>query len=218
LDEYLSSKDIAWFRWNGSMQRRQGPSSFDGLAAPGTTDAQNWAGDYVHTFSPTTVLNVTFGHNALDNLASTTFLSGNSLAAIQQTGFASNFACGYKQWGWSADCLLPSLSISGFISGGEGGGGGQPLTGINEIRADFSKFRGNHTFRAGYDFQWQRFWSLSTGEGVSFVATQTSNPQAPGTGNALASFLLDVPDSASRRATLAEINHQVTTAAYVQDQ
>lgn len=34
LDEYLSSKDIAWFRWNGSMQRRQGPSSFDGLAAP----------------------------------------------------------------------------------------------------------------------------------------------------------------------------------------
>jgi len=50
------------------------------------------------------------------------------------------------------------------------------------------------------------------------VATQTSNPQAPGTGNALASFLLDVPDSASRRATLAEINHQVTTAAYVQDQ
>jgi len=121
LDEYLSSKDIAWFRWNGSMQRRQGPSSFDGLAALGTTDAQNWAGDYVHTFSPTTVLNVTFGHNALDNLASTTFLSGNSLAAIQQTGFASNFACGYKQWGWSADCLLPSLSISGFISGGEGG-------------------------------------------------------------------------------------------------
>jgi len=220
LDEYLSSKDIAWFRWSGSTQRRQGPSpsTFDGLANLGTTDAQNWGGNYVHTFSPTAVLNVTFGHNALDNVSVTKFLNGDAAAVVQQTGFASNFACGFKQLGASADCLLPSVSISGFISGGEGTGGGQPLSSINEVRADFAKIRGDHTFHVGYDLQWQRFYSLSTGAGPTFVATQTSNPEAPGTGSALASFLLNVPDSASRRATVAEINHQITTAAYVQDQ
>jgi hypothetical protein len=89
---------------------------------------------------------------------------------------------------------------------------------VNEAKADFSKIIGNHTFRAGLDMQWQRFFSLSTGTAAGFAAAQTSNPEVPGTGSALASFLLGVPDNATRRATLAEISRQLTTGAYFQDQ
>src|SRR5258707_14441826 len=110
------------------------------------------------------------------------------------------------------------MNIAGFLSGGEGSGGGTPLSSINQIRADFSKIRGNHTFRTGYDIQWTRFWSLSTGASVAFAPAQTGDPQTPGTGSPLASFLLGVPDSASKRATLAEINNQLTSGAYFQDQ
>src|SRR5260370_21736243 len=99
------------------------------------------------------------------------------------------------------------MNVAGFISGGEGSGGGTPLSSVNQIRADFSKIRGNHPFRTGSDIQCTRFWSLSTGASVAFAPAQTGDPQSPGTGSPRASLLLGVPDSASTRATLAEINH-----------
>src|SRR5260370_40430520 len=77
------------------------------------------------------------------------------------------------------------MNVAGFISGGEGSGGGTPLSSVNQIRADFSKIRGNHTFRTGYDIQWTRFWSLSTGASVAFAPVQTGDPQTPGTGSPL---------------------------------
>ena len=218
MDEYLSSKDVIWFRYSQSSQPRVGPASFDGLNTYGSTEAQNFAANLVHTFSPTTLLTVAFGHNALDN-ASTTLFSGVNAATLNpQVNISPSFACGFKTWGASFDCLIPGMGIAGFISGGEDSGGGTPLSSVNQIRADFSKIRGNHTFRTGYDIQWTRFWSLSTGASVAFAPAQTGDPQTPGTGSPLASFLLGVPDSASKRATLAEINHQITSGVYVQDQ
>jgi hypothetical protein len=218
MDEYLSSKDVVWFRYSQSSQPRVGPASFDGLNTYGSTDAQNFAANFVHTFSPTTLLTVAFGHNALDNSSTTLFSGVNAATLNPQVNVSPGFACGFKTWGASFDCLIPGMNVAGFISGGEGSGGGTPLSSVNQIRADFSKIRGNHTFRAGYDIQWTRFWSLSTGASVAFAPAQTGDPQTPGTGSPLASFLLGVPDSASKRATLAEINHQITSGAYVQDQ
>jgi hypothetical protein len=218
IDEYLTSKDIFWFRWTGSSQRRLGPASFQGLDTKGSTDPTNWGGNYVRTFSPTTLLTVTFGHNVLDNLSSTRFFSLDAAKVVQQLGLSQTWTCGARKWGANYDCVIPGFSIPGFISGGEGNGGAQPLTSINQIRADFAKIHGNHTFKTGYDLQFQRFFSLSISSGASFASAQTGNPQVPGTGSPLASFLLGVPDSAFNRATAAEIDRQVTTGVYFQDQ
>jgi Carboxypeptidase regulatory-like domain len=218
VDEYLTTKDTVWFRYSTSYQDRIRPAGFEGNTTNGATDARNFALNYMHTFNPTTILTATFGHNSLDNSESTRIPKVDASTLIQQTNIAPSFACGYEVWGFPFDCLIPTMDITGFIGGGEGGGGGTPLSGIYQTKADFSKIRGNHTFRAGYDLFWQRFFSTSGGSSATFAAAQTSDPQRPGTGSALASFLLGTPDSASRRVTVAEINRQVTTGAYFQDQ
>lgn len=218
LDEYLNTNNIAWFRWSSSSQSRVAPSGFDGLNDNGSTDARNFGVNYLHTFSPTALLNITYGHNSMDNATVTKFSRLDASKVVQQAGISPDFACGYKAQGASFDCLIPNVGISGFITGGESTGGATPLTGVNQIKADLSKIKGNHTLKAGYDLQWQRFYSLSTSAGTGFAAAQSNNPDEPGTtGSALASFLLGVPDSASRRITIAQISNQVTTGAYFQD-
>ena len=223
IDEDLNPSNTFWFRWSASYQNRVGPGGFQGLDNYGSTDAKNFGINYLHTFSPTTILTVAYGHNALTN-ASNTFFGGQyasdaAKAALDSSlGFASTFTCGYKQWGASFDCLIPSMGINGFISGGEGTGGATPLTSINEGKADFSKIKGNHTIKAGVDMQWQYFYSLSTGTSATFAAIETGAPALPGTGSPLASFLLGVVDSASRRSTLTEIQNQLTSGAYLEDQ
>lgn len=218
IDETINSRNTFWFRWSASYQNRVGPGGFQGLDNYGSTNAKNFGISYLHTFSPTTILNVAFGHNSLNN-ASNTFFTGKDASTIDSSlGFAPTFTCGYKQWGAPFDCLIPSMGINGYISGGEGTGGATPLTSVNEAKADFSKIVGNHTIKAGVDIQWQYFYSLSTGTGASFAASQTANPEVSGSGNPLASFLLGVVDSASRRSTLTEIQNQPTYGAYVEDQ
>lgn len=218
IDQSFNSKNTAFFRWSSSGQSRLSPSGFQGLNDVGSTNARNMEISYMHTFSPTALITVAFGHNALDNADATRFTSLNASNLDSQFRFAPTFDCGYKQWGASFDCLIPGMGISGFIGGGEGTGGATPLTDINELKSDFTKTTGNHTLQAGVDFQWQYFFSLSTGASASFASAQTANPAVPGTGSPLASFLVGVPDSASRRVTVAQISNQVTTGLYGQDQ
>jgi outer membrane receptor protein involved in Fe transport len=218
-DEYLSSKDVMWFRYTSGNQTRVSNAGFQNLNDYGSTDGRNWGINYVHTFNPTTLVSVTFGHDELTNIDHTTVAGLNAAQLVQNIGFDPAFGCGYKKWGASAECGVPSMSISGFIGGGEGFGGGDPLTGVYQITGDFAKVWRNHTFKAGYDYQWQYFSSTSGGSSASFAAAQTADPANPGnTGSPLASFLLGVPDSANQRRTLATVSGQYAMGAYVQDQ
>ncbi len=218
LDESFNTRNTVFFRWSSSSQSRLSPNGFQGLNDLGSTDARNMEINYMHMFGPTALITVAFGHNSLTNADNTKFAGLNASVLDPQFHFAPTFACGYKQWGLPFDCEIPGMGISGFISGGEGTGGGTPLTDINELKSDFTKIVGNHTFQAGADYQWEYFLSISTGASATFASAETANPQVPGTGSPLASFLLGVPDSASRRVTVAQIANQVTTGLYAQDQ
>jgi Carboxypeptidase regulatory-like domain len=218
LDESLNSSNSFWFRWSGEYQNQVNPGGFKGLNGIGSTDARNWGVHYLHTFSPTSILDATFGHVDLFNAQASAFAGINATAFDQQVNFAPSFACGFKAKGASVDCLVPSMSVAGFISGGEGSGGATPLTSIYEASSNFTKITGNHTLKTGFDLQWQGFFSLSVGSGAGFASAETADPQTPGTGSPLASFLLGVPDNASRRITVARISNQVTFGTYFEDQ
>jgi outer membrane receptor protein involved in Fe transport len=111
------------------------------------------------------------------------------------------------------------MNINGFISGGEGTGGGNPLNNVWQLTGNFAKTWHNHTFKAGYDYQWQYFASTSLGSSATFAPAETADPANPGTtGSALASFLLGIPDSADKRETLATVSGQYMTGAYFHDQ
>ena len=218
-DEYLGSKDVLWFRYTASYQSRQSNAGFENLTDNGSTDATNMGINYVHTFNATTLATITFGHDRLNNTDDTLLGGVNAATLNSQLGFASVFGCGYKQWGGVTDCLVPAMNINGFISGGEGTGGGDPLNDVWQLTGNFAKTWHNHTFKAGYDYQWQYFASTSLGSSATFAPAETANPANPGTtGSALASFLLGVPDSADKRETLATVSDQYVMGAYFQDQ
>jgi hypothetical protein len=218
-DEYLGSKDVLWFRYTASYQTRQSNAGFQNLTDNGSTDATNMGINYVHTFNATTLATITFGHDRLNNTDDTLLGGVNAASLNSQLGFAPVFGCGYKQWGGVTDCLVPAMSINGFIGGGEGTGGGDPLNNVWQITGNFAKTWHNHTFKAGYDYQWQYFASTSLGSSATFAPAETADPSNPGTtGSALASFLLGIPDSADKRETLATVSGQYMTGAYFHDQ
>jgi len=218
-DEYLTSKDTMWFRYSSSDQSRLSNGGFENLNDNGSTDGVNMGVNYVHTFNATTLASFTLGHDRLSNTDDTLLNGVNASSLNQKLGFASVFGCGYKQWGGVTDCLVPGMDISGFIGGAEGTGGGSPLNNVWQITGDFAKTWNNHTFKAGYDYQWQHFASTSLGGSATFAPAETADPSNPGTtGSALASFLLGVPDSADKRETLATVSGQYVTGAYFQDQ
>jgi len=218
-DEYLTGKDSMWFRYSSSNQTRLSNAGFNNLNDNGSTNGRNWGINYVHTFNATTLVNISFGHDRLDNTDDTLLGGVNAAQLNAAVGFAPAFGCGYKQWGGVTDCLVPAMNISGFISGGEGTGGGKPLNDVWQITGNFAKTWHNHTFKAGYDYQWQYFKSTSLGSSATFAPAETADPANPGTtGSSLASFLLGVPDSGDKRETLATVSGQYTMGAYFQDQ
>ena len=188
-DEYVTAKDTMWFRYSSSDQSRLSNSGFEGLNDNGSTNARNLGVNYVHTFNATTLASITFGHDRLNNTDDTLLNGVNAGTLNQKLGFAPVFGCGYKQWGGVTDCLVPGMNINGFISGAEGTGGGSPLNNVWQITGDFAKTWHNHTFKAGYDYQWQHFSSTSLGGSATFAPAETADPANPGTtGSALASF------------------------------
>ena len=74
------------------------------------------------------------------------------------------------------------------------------MSDVYQGKADFTWTHGRHTIQMGADIQTNNVHSPVEAASDSFATAQTSNLESPaGTGSALASFLLGVPDSASRR-------------------
>ena len=211
LDEVLNRTNSMSFRYT-AMSQPSTSSSIPGLLSQRLVTANNYAFNYLHTFNATTTLDLQFGHNFLGNNVFRHYTEGTSTSLLGQLAFDHNFACGYASYGASLDCLVPAVSITGYASGGEGLSNNTPLTSDYQWNADFSKVLGKHLIQVGGILQRDAFSLVSLGASVAFTSSQTAypspanlpNPNAA-TGNAYASFLLGVPDSSSKRATVASI-------------
>jgi hypothetical protein len=152
-----------------------------------------------HTFSPTAVLDTHFGRNWGDDLTHQIFPNAPSGFAnqLETLGFSSNFI-GQFQGGQGP--FIPLIGISGYA--GLGGNNVQDtrIADIWQFGGDFTKINGRHTLTFGANFATNNTRSPIYGADIGFAATQTQNPESPaGTGDALASMLLGVPDNAGKR-------------------
>jgi len=143
------------------------------------------------------------------------FRNVNSAAFDAQVGFASNFVTNFAQPGLT---LVPNMSISGFIGGGENVNHAHAAD-IYQVREDFSKVLGKHTMRMGADLatnsmQDPVFCLCST----AFCSFQTSNLETGVGGSALASFLLGLPSSTFRGNEDIVTNGGWVDGFYFQDQ
>ncbi len=212
VDEDFSSSDSAWFRWTGFHQPVVGPGSLPTLINTTTNKGYNWGASYLHTFSPTSIMQVQIGRAYAIAYSGSRFT--NDIKDPTTLGFGKNFVCGFHQSG----CLVPNIGISSYLSGGDSynADGDSDLW---EYRGDFTKIAGNHTFKAGVDLNTTRFNAVKEYVNDNFSTVETSNLETKSpSGNALASFLLGVPDSATMRNTLESLYGGKEMGFYFQDQ
>ena len=195
-DEQLGSRDAIW----GEFFHISAPAT-SGNTLPGFTSSTDYhayvaGGAWIHTFNPSTVLEVQMGRNyGFESQPSTnTNLQLNDV--LSAGNFAPAFTCGFNYG--PQKCYLGGLGLSGYLNAGWGFNA-TALSNDWEWRGTFSKIMGRHTFTAGADLNYNTFESPLQGASVGFSSFQTSNLETGSGGDSLASFLLGVPDSGGRR-------------------
>jgi len=217
-DESMDPSNSLSFRFTRQRSPVTSSGGYMGLKSDTAYDGYNLNLSWLHTFGPGAVLQLRFGRN-IGSVGPTTVFSGGDVASIvSDTGFANSFVCGHKFSFRS--CMLPSMGISGFVGGGEGNSKPNNNSNTYEWKADFSKVHGRHTFFLGASVDTNNQGAAaSSSEGVSFAAFETSNLESTtNTGNALASFLLGVPDNASWGDILNSEHSGKVIGFYIQDQ
>jgi len=197
-DEQLGPSNSFWFRLTRDRAPVTGSGGTLGLLSTSTFTGYQAAGGWQHSFGPNSMLQLRFNRLMGTYDAVTSFVRSNPTQIITQAGFAQNFACGFLG---PKSCLLPSMSITGYATTGENNGAPNSASDVYQLKADFSKVHGRHTFNIGVDFNTNNLGpNVAAYATDGFAAIETSNLESPGgTGSALASFLLGVPDSGTLR-------------------
>lgn len=193
-DEYLTKKDLIWAHFLHQNNPIASYGGFPKLATITSFTAHNFGAQWIHTFGPSSILTVGVGQNIGTQFHNTTF-NGDAQSIVSAAGFAPSFACNYPYA--RKGCLIPGLNIGSYIGGGEGSETAGGLSSIWEYKADYQRIVGRHTFYVGGNIDTNNLGRTAGGNsGITFSPFQTSNGSTGG--NEFASFLLSLPQGASR--------------------
>jgi Carboxypeptidase regulatory-like domain len=198
VDQTFGPKDSAWFRYSFIDETLTDSGGLPNLPSTLIINARDWGGSYVHIFSPTRIIQGQFAKTTvLDN--STTRFKASTANIITTVGFSPAFASGFA--GANGGSLLPSPGINNLANGGESIDDTPKATDSEEYKAVYTQILGTHEVKFGGGYIATGFASPLSQISLGFNAEQTSAPQTPNiaTGDALSSFLLDVPSAANRR-------------------
>jgi outer membrane receptor protein involved in Fe transport len=196
FDHQFNTSNTMWIRYSGQTQ----PDSMDGGVPLVTNDVfqhgYQAAVSYTHIFSPTLVGTFQFGRNwGQDN---DLYSFPASLSNLwQQAGFAPTFAANF---GPSKNGIRQvSISVNAYLGWGNNLQDTR-IADVHEWKGDMSKVYGHHVFMWGASFASTGFLSPIYYNNDTFSAINTDNPLNPtNTGNAMASYVLGVPNSANYR-------------------
>ncbi|MGH9584905.1 MAG: TonB-dependent receptor, partial [Bryobacteraceae bacterium] len=217
IDQYFGEKDQLFGRISYYDQNNSSSGGFVGALNRVIISGWNGVIHETHTFGPTAVLDAYFGRNLGDDLTEVVLTNAPSgfVKQLEQVGFSPNFISNFEG-GYGP--FLPSMGISGYVSAGETIQDTR-IADIWQGGGDFTKILGRHTLKLGGHLATNNTVSPIFSDNVSFASTQTQNPEnANGTGDPLASFVLGVPDSASKRNVLETEHGGWVDGAYIQDQ
>ncbi len=198
-DEQLGAKNSFWVRFTHLSSPTTYQESLPGFFGQDLYHAYQTGGDWTHIFGPTTVLTVEFGRNygyEISGGIGKGVDAGTNFASV--AGFAAPFACDYTSAPAPFSSCEPGLSLAGYTGAGVSYDG-TSLSDVYEENANLSKIVGHHTFTFGTTLNESGFISPIGGSGICFTSFQTTNLETSAGGDSVASFLLGVPDGASRR-------------------
>jgi outer membrane receptor protein involved in Fe transport len=198
LDHRFSDRDSVWGRFTKFRQPVTGSGGFEGLLHTQTTSGYNLAVSYIHSFASNSLLEAHFGRTNVDiNQGSSNKGVPVSLGTqLFSPNFAGNFRGGVS--------MIPELVIQGYIGNPNPSAHGAAqvddtkVSDIWEYGGEYTKSIGHHTLRFGADSATNNSNALYLNSNVQFTAANTATAAGVG-GNALASFLLGIPNEAARR-------------------
>ena len=215
VDESFGTKDSAWFRYSTFRSTAHTSGGLPSLLTLTTTPATNWGLSYVHIFSPSLIVQGLFAHINLQDNASTRF-SQSTAGIYSQVGFDNSFAGSFLAA--NGGNLIPSPGINGYSNAGESVQNEPKETDSWQYSGNVTKTIGVHTLQMGGQYISAGFASPIAYANLGFTSQNTSNPSNPAnTGGALASFLLNVPNSATRRNVNETERPGGVLSGYVQD-
>jgi carboxypeptidase family protein/TonB-dependent receptor-like protein len=199
-------------------------AGFPGALSHVSVDAWNVNAHHTHIFRGDSTLDIHFGRNLGNDSVNIEFPSAqpNLATSLIGAGFAPQFTSAFTSL---PGAVIPLIGITGYPSTGGYNRQVEQLANTWEFGGDLTKRLNNHTFKVGYSYARNNFANSPLyAAGESFSAFQTSNLENPGgssgagTGDALASFLLGVPNNSYWRNVLVSEHGGFIQGGYAQDE
>lgn len=216
IDQTIGTKDSIWFRYSGIYYDTSGTGGLPVFtSALRDVPGQNYGASWVHTFSPSFVLQVQYGraHQERNDVAAYNGIAGS---ALQNIGFVPSFQGSFID----GALVWPAININNYNGvPGLNNSLNPNMTNVHQWKANVSKIIGSHTLRFGGEINSSTFEAIYTNANVNYALQQTSDPSNPSAnpGNSVASFLLNVPDAAGRRNVHETTRWGGVMGFYVQD-
>jgi hypothetical protein len=189
IDETISSKDAVWGSWMWQRNPTTDTLPFTGANLPGFPEVdqrhvQNYSLTWNHTFGASTLNEARFGYTRLNFLA----VEPVNVLNPQSVGFTGIIPQNPSASSW------PVIGVTGYFTLGFSTNGPQPrIDQTYQTDDNFTKIRGNHTFKMGFDmrrFQVYNPFGASLSGNYTYGGTGTYS-----TGDPAADFLLGIPDT-----------------------
>ena len=194
LDHRFSDADSAFVRVSGQFNSRTGSAGRQDFSSFVDIENLNVAANWVHTFNPTSILQVSFARTDVKRDTGNSFTSLPD-GFISTVGWNPDFAGGFR----GGTSYVPNVGVAQYFGGGERIGFTR-TSDTWQYKGDFTKIAGRHTLKFGAEYNIIGHFGRTNDHSNNFSTVGTASPDAPGsTGDPLASFLLNVPNAWSRR-------------------
>ncbi len=208
-DHNFNENNTLWVRVSGTLNTTAGSGGRQTLASANDWTSSNIGSSWVHTIDPTSIMQVSFARTWVTREGGRTFAGSLDPATF---GFSPGFCCSFR----SGSALMPNMSVDQFFAGGEALFKNFSSQ-VYSFKGDYSKIFGGHHLKFGVEYNdlGNSGGGITNDHQARFITTQTAGP--PGTGSPLASYLLNVPNNASRRDFFKTLHRTSVTGFFIQD-
>jgi hypothetical protein len=188
------------------------PSSLPGLPFVTGFDGTNAGINWIHSINPTLTTQVTIGYNSLNHAQENVQPGG--LQAFNSSGLSAGFTASP---GDIKAQQAPGLSANGYFSVPTGWGPVGPQY-MSQYSGTVSKISGDHSLKFGAAYYQTWAYTNWAQNNETFNQQGTWDPTSRSGGDALASYLLGLPNNASRQLGNSGVSlHSNVFGVFAQD-
>jgi hypothetical protein len=221
VDYDITPKDLLYGQYFYQNTVAVGPSGLPSNPFDSVFSGKQVGANYIHTFSPTLTAQATFGW--LYATSPGFAVQPNPVSLFNTGGFSGGFT---TNPGDVVMPFVPGIGISNYAGVQSGQGGDYDE--LHQYSGSVTKQSGKHALKFGAAYYRATLNTNYAADGVSFNQQATYNPCVTGTvaggscadggGNGLASYLLDLPNNASRQlGNSGGFLYENITGLYAQD-